>query len=51
MRVILALASGWNFDGPAPFQIKRNRLYVIDLAPTLRLQDTPVRLVEDTTCA
>lgn len=51
MRVILALASGWNFDGPAPFQIKRNRLYVIDLAPALRLQDAPVRLVEDTTCA
>lgn len=40
MRVLLAKAHGWNFDGPAPFQIKRNRLYTFDmrsdgvLAPT-----------------
>lgn len=33
MRVLLAHAHGWNFDGPAPFQIKRNRLYIIDLSP------------------
>lgn len=29
MRVLLAHASGWDFFGPAPFQIKRNRLYII----------------------
>lgn len=29
MRVCLALASGWNFQGPAPFAVKRNRLYVL----------------------
>ncbi len=29
MRVLLAHATGWDFCGPAPFQIKRNRLYVI----------------------
>lgn len=29
MRVLLALAWGWDFDGPAPFQVKRNRLYLI----------------------
>ncbi len=43
MRVILARAWGWDFDGPAPFQIKRNRLYVVDvehLAP----EPDPVRL-------
>ncbi len=31
MRMILARAHGWDFDGPAPFQIKRNRLYVVEL--------------------
>ena len=29
MRVLLALAHGWDFHGPAPFRIKRNRLYVM----------------------
>lgn len=29
MRVALALAHGWNFCGPCPFAIKRNRLYVL----------------------
>lgn len=32
MRVILAKAYGWQFCGPCPFQIKRNRLYVIELS-------------------
>ena len=32
MRVILARATGWDFAGPAPFQIKRNRLYVIEFS-------------------
>jgi broad specificity phosphatase PhoE len=29
MRVALALAWGWDFSGPCPFSIKRDRLYVI----------------------
>ncbi len=46
MRVLLACATGWNFDGPAPFRIKRNRLYVLETTPQLRLaQDEPVRLI------
>lgn len=43
MRVLLARAHGWDFDGPAPFRIKRNRLYVLNL-PDLRPQDPPLRL-------
>ncbi|MEL6283575.1 MAG: histidine phosphatase family protein [Pseudomonadota bacterium] len=31
MRVVLALAHGWDFDGPPPFQIKRGRLYPLRL--------------------
>lgn len=30
MRVLLALATGWAFNGPAPFRVKRNRLFVIE---------------------
>lgn len=44
MRVLLAGATGWNFEGPAPFAVKRNRIYVLhvsadkwDLAGTERL--------------
>ncbi|CUH43080.1 histidine phosphatase family protein [Ruegeria atlantica] len=44
MRVILASAWGWNFDGTAPFKIKRNRLYVIDLE-SFQPQPEPVRLL------
>lgn len=45
MRMILAKASGWNFDGPAPFKIKRNRLYIVDLSQGMSLSDTdPIRL-------
>ena len=29
MRVLLAHATGWSFEGPAPFRIKRNRMFVI----------------------
>lgn len=47
MRVILAMATGWDFDRPAPFQIKRNRLYVVEVTENgLMLQPEPVRLVE-----
>lgn len=46
MRMILARAHGWNFDGTAPFRIKRNRLFVVEiegasLSPWLE----PVRLI------
>lgn len=44
MRVILASAWGWDFDGTAPFKIKRNRLYVIDLE-CFQPQPEPVRLL------
>ncbi len=44
MRVILASAWGWNFDGTAPFKIKRNRLYVIDL-DSFQPQPEPDRLL------
>lgn len=33
MRVILALAHGWGFEGPAPFKVKRLRLYPLSLSP------------------
>ncbi|KIC12585.1 phosphoglycerate mutase [Leisingera sp. ANG-M1] len=46
MRMILARAHGWNFVGTAPFRIKRNRLFVVEiegasLSPWLE----PVRLI------
>lgn len=45
MRVLLAHATGWGFDGPAPFAIKRNRLYVIDIGTRgWHLRPSPVRL-------
>ncbi len=31
MRVMLAIAMSWGFDRPAPFKIKRNRLYVVNI--------------------
>ena len=47
MRVLLAHAMGWDFKGPAPFGIKRNRLYVIAIDTTGWSADvTPVRLLE-----
>ena len=47
MRVLLARAHRWDFEGPAPFRIKRNRLYVISvsdgqIAPVAE----PVRLIQ-----
>ncbi|NVO57062.1 histidine phosphatase family protein [Rhodobacteraceae bacterium B1Z28] len=45
MRVILARAWGWDFEGTAPFQIKRNRMYVIDMT-TLSPEPDPVRLTK-----
>ncbi len=49
MRVLMAHATGWAFTGNAPFQIKRNRLYVIEVTPgDWRAEDLPVRLAERT---
>lgn len=44
MRVILAKAWGWDFNGPAPFRIKRNRLYEVTL-PDLTPTPEPIRLI------
>lgn len=45
MRVLLARAYGWNFDGPAPFRIKRNRLFIVTLkGDKLIPTPEPVRL-------
>ncbi|WP_424984904.1 histidine phosphatase family protein [Microbulbifer sp. S227A] len=45
MRVLLARAHGWDFDGPAPFRIKRNRLFLLTLSgETLAAVPEPVRL-------
>lgn len=46
MRVLLACAHGWDFAGPAPFKIKRNRLYVLRLeGETLTPEGDPIRLI------
>ena len=46
MRGLLAQAYGWEFDGPAPFRIKRNRLFVIELdGDTMRALPDPIRLL------
>lgn len=44
MRVILARAWGWDFAGPAPFKIKRNRLYIVDMT-SLTPEPDPIRLI------
>lgn len=47
MRVLLAQAYGWDFTGPPPFQIKRNRLYILSVSPDgLAVDSEPVRLEE-----
>ncbi len=47
MRMILARAYGWNFDSPAPFQIKRNRLFVVEIAgDQLTPWPEPIRLLK-----
>ncbi|MCF6431549.1 histidine phosphatase family protein [Leisingera sp. MMG026] len=46
MRMILARAHGWDFDGPAPFRIKRNRLFVVEISgAALMPWPEPVRLI------
>ncbi|UWQ41986.1 histidine phosphatase family protein [Leisingera aquaemixtae] len=50
MRMILARAHGWNFDGPAPFRIKRNRLFVVEVdRASLTPWAEPVRLIREDT--
>lgn len=45
MRVLMAHATGWNFAGPAPFAVKRRRLFVIEIEGTAwRLAPAPVKL-------
>ncbi|TMM51251.1 histidine phosphatase family protein [Sulfitobacter sabulilitoris] len=52
MRVLLAHATGWGFDGPAPFRIKRNRLYVITLSDRgWTALPEPIRLEARPPCA
>lgn len=46
MRVILAQATGWGFHGPAPFQIKRNRLFVLELGPPMTISDPAIVRLE-----
>ncbi|MEX3314103.1 histidine phosphatase family protein [Sulfitobacter sp. PS-8MA] len=46
MRVLMAQATGWAFTGPAPFHIKRNRLYILQIEPDRwRLEPGFTRLV------
>ena len=46
MRAALACAHGWDFRGAAPFQIKRRRLYVIEVTPDSVTPLGVVRLVD-----
>ncbi|WP_187429392.1 2,3-bisphosphoglycerate-dependent phosphoglycerate mutase [Roseobacter fucihabitans] len=47
MRVLMAQATGWDFTGPPPFQIKRNRLFVITIRDgKWSANDAPIRLPE-----
>lgn len=49
MRMILARAYGWNFDGPVPFRIKRNRLFVVEIdGDKLTPLPDPIRLTKRT---
>lgn len=46
MRVILAVAHRWDFTGPPPFAVKRDRLFLIEIeAGQLAARPEPVRLV------
>ncbi|MEX5578350.1 histidine phosphatase family protein [Pseudophaeobacter sp. A-200-2] len=46
MRMILARAYGWDFEGPAPFRIKRNRLFMVEIhGDALLPQPDPIRLI------
>ncbi|SHJ49132.1 probable phosphoglycerate mutase [Shimia gijangensis] len=50
MRMVLAKAHGWDFLGPAPFAIKRNRLFVVELEDGhVRVADPDIVRLESTT--
>jgi len=43
MRMVLAKAYGWDFLGPAPFAIKRNRMFVVEIEGTdIRISDPDI---------
>lgn len=45
IRVVLAKAHNWDFDGPAPFRVKRDRIYGLTMeGETLRADAEPIRL-------
>ena len=48
MRVLLARATSWAFEGEPPFKVKRDRIYRIDIDATgrLRFDNEPVRLLK-----
>lgn len=47
MRVILAKAHGWNFEGHQPFLVKRDRIYGVTVSDGVFAADAePIRLVE-----
>ena len=47
MRMILARAYNWEFNGPVPFRIKRNRLFVVEIEGTeLTPVLDPARLIK-----
>ena len=59
MRVILAVAHGWDFDGPPPFRVKRRRLYPLRLTPegrpepdgpSLQMTQTPPPAARSASC-
>lgn len=46
MRVLLARAHGWDFAGPTPFKVKRNRLFLLAVdGDRLTADPDPLRLV------
>ncbi|MEQ9692977.1 histidine phosphatase family protein [Shimia sp. SDUM112013] len=47
MRMVLAKATDWNFEGPAPFAVKRNRLFVVEIDGTqIRVGDPDIVRLE-----
>ncbi len=48
IRVLLARATGWNFFGPSPIPVKRNRLFILTVRAegSLSIDEAPVRLNE-----
>lgn len=52
MRVLMAEATGWRFEGPAPFRVKRDRIFCLTRRATgWQLAPEPQRLLERSPCA